>query len=244
MNSINFVTCHDGFTLKDLVSYNEKHNEANGEGNRDGTNQNFSYNYGAEGESDDPEIAQTRVRANEESRSHPVRFAGGAPFSSGEMRSKGPRAGTDNAFCQDNETSWYDWKLLRKNHEMFRFVREMISFRERNRVLQELKFYTDDDVTWFSPDGGRPDWERAGQSLAVAIHGTCELYVMFHADSDKRDFVLPSPPRGKRWHCAVDTSRPAPRDIYPAGSEEPINTRNTRGAYALPGRSMAILLAK
>src|SRR5208337_2097086 len=116
---------------------------------------------------------------------------------------------------------------------------EMISFRKRNSMLRELKFYTDDDVTWYSPDGERPDWENAGRSLAIAIHGASELYVMFHADFDKRDFVLPSPPRGKKWHCAVDTSRPAPRDIYPAGSEEPINTRNTRGAYALPSRSMA-----
>jgi glycogen operon protein len=243
LNSINFVTCHDGFTLKDLVSYNEKHNEANGEGNRDGTNQNFSYNYGAEGESDDPEIAQTRVRQMKNLVAT-LFVSRGVPLFLGGDEIERTQGGNNNAFCQDNETSWYDWKLLRKNHEMFRFVREMISFRERNRVLQELKFYTDDDVTWYSPDGGRPDWERAGQSLAVAIHGTCELYVMFHADSDKRDFVLPSPPRGKRWHCAVDTSRPAPRDIYPAGSEEPINTRNTRGAYALPGRSMAILLAR
>jgi isoamylase len=243
LNSINFFTCHDGFTLKDLVSYNEKHNEANGEEGQDGTNQNYSYNYGVEGETDDPEIRQTRVRQMKNfmatlfiSRGVPL-FLGGDEFG----RSQG---GNNNAFCQDNETTWYDWKLLKKNQEILRFVREMISFRKRNPMLQELKFYTDDDVTWYSPDGGRPDWEYAGRSLAVAIHGASELFVMFHADFDKRDFILPSPPKGKKWHRAVDTSRPAPRDIYPVGSEEPINARNTLGAYTLPGRSMAILTAK
>ncbi len=240
LNSINFVTCHDGFTLKDLVSYNEKHNEANGEGGRDGTNQNYSYNFGAEGPSDDPEIRQTRIRQIKNfiatlfiSRGVPL-FLGGDEFGRTQY-------GNNNAFCQDNETSWYNWELLEKNREIFRFTQEMISFRKRNRVLQELKFYTDADITWYGPDGKPPDWDNAGRSLAVAIHGTRELYVMFHADFDEKDFAVPHPPRNKKWYCAVDTSQPMPRDVCPAGFEGPIDRQKS---YALSARSMAILVAK
>ena len=153
LNSINFVTCHDGFTLNDLVSYNEKHNEANGEENRDGTDQNYSYNYGAEGPTDDREIERIRVRQIKNfiatlfvSRGVPL-FLGGDEF----RRTQG---GNNNAFCQDNETSWYNWELLKKNREIFRFTREMIALRKRNSVLREVRFYTDEDISWFSPDGG------------------------------------------------------------------------------------------
>jgi len=240
LNSINFVTCHDGFTLRDLVSYNEKHNEANGEEGRDGTNENYSYNYGVEGPSDDPEIERTRTRQTKNfiatlfiSRGVPL-FLGGDEFGKTQK-------GNNNAFCQDNETSWYDWRLLRENEEIFRFTREMISFRKRNRVLQELKFYVDADITWRDPEGGQPDWDHGSRSLAAVIHGDRELFVMFHADFDEKDFLLPPLARNKRWHCAVDTSKPAPHDISPAGSEEPIIRQ---GTYTLPSRSMAILVAK
>jgi glycogen operon protein len=240
LNSINFVTCHDGFTLNDLVSYNEKHNEANGEGNRDGTNQNYSYNYGVEGETEDQEIERTRVRQIKNfiatlfiSRGVPL-FLGGDEF-------RRTQKGNNNAFCQDNETSWYNWELLQRNPELLRFTQEMIALRKRNTVLREARFYTDADIAWFSPGGSTPDWDHSGSSLACMIHGDRELFLMFHAAATDGHFVIPSAPADKRWRCAVDTSRPAPGDIYSEGREKPIEHE---GTYTLPGRSMAVLIAR
>jgi glycogen operon protein len=239
LNSINFVTCHDGFTLNDLVSYNEKHNEANGEEGRDGTNQNCSYNYGVEGETEDRQIERTRVRQIKNfiatlfvSRGVPL-FLGGDEF-------RRTQKGNNNAFCQDNETSWYNWELLQRNQEILRFTREMIAFRKRNAVLREVRFYTDADIAWFSPGGSTPDWDHSGSSLACMIHGDKELFLMFHAAAEDGHFAIPSAPGRKIWHSAVDTSRPAPDDIYPKDHEKPIGRR---GSYTLPGRSMAVLIA-
>lgn len=240
LNSINFLTCHDGFTLNDLVSYRQKHNEANGEGNRDGAADDYSHNYGTEGPSDDPDIEKVRARQVKNmvatlfiSRGVPL-FLGGDEF----RRSQG---GNNNAFCQDNETSWYNWGLLRKNDEIFRFTREMIGFRKRNRVLREVKFYTDHDVAWFSPEAETPDWGGAGRSLGCQIYGERELYLMFHADLTERQFIVPRLSGGKTWCCAVDTSRPAPHDIFPAGTESPIIHQES---YILAPRSMVILVAR
>ncbi len=240
LNSINFITCHDGFTLNDLVSYNRKHNEANGEGNRDGAVENYSYNHGVEGPSEDPDIEKVRVRQIKNmiatlfvSRGVPL-FLGGDEF----RRSQG---GNNNAFCQDNETSWYNWNLLQKNQEIFRFTREMIAFRKRHRVLREVKFYTDEDVAWLSPEAQTPDWHGQTRSLGCRIHGERELYLMFHADPTERRFAVPRLTEGKTWCCAVDTSRPMPYDICPAGTEKPLIDGQS---YVVSPRSMVILVAK
>lgn len=240
VNSINFITCHDGFTLNDLVSYNEKHNEENGEGNRDGTDQNYSLNFGVEGPAGDPGIERARVRQIKNfiatlfvSRGVPL-FLGGDEF-------RRTQKGNNNAFCQDNETSWYDWSLLKENEEIFRFTREMIAFRKENSVLREVRFYTDADIVWFSPEGHGPDWGGAGSSLACMIHGEPALYLMFHASESPVRFILPAAPGGRKWHTAIDTSRPAPDDICPAGQEKVIVDP---ASYTLPGRSMAALLAR
>ena len=236
VNSINFVTCHDGFTLNDLVSYNEKHNEANGEGNRDGTDWNCSYNYGVEGASDDAEIEAIRIRQIKNfiatlfvSRGVPL-FLGGDEF-------RRSQKGNNNAFCQDNEISWHNWDLLRKNRDIFNFTREMIAFRKRNEVLREVKFYTDKDIVWYGPDGGAQDWAHESRSLAAMIHGKDPLYLMFHAGFTEQGFVLPPAPVGRTWRCAVDTSR----GVWPAGREEPLQHRD---GFTLKLRSMAILIAR
>ncbi|MGD0230416.1 MAG: glycogen debranching protein GlgX [Syntrophorhabdales bacterium] len=240
LNSINFVTCHDGFTLNDLVSYNGKHNEANGEGNCDGTDENYSYNYGTEGESDDPDIEATRIRQIKNliatlfvSRGVPL-FLGGDEF-------RRTQRGNNNAYCQDNEISWCDWGLFRKNRGIFRFTREMIAFRKRNEVLREVKFYTEQDISWYGPDGQPKEWTGPDRSLAAMIHGKDPLYLMFHADFTEKTFALPPCSKGKTWYRAIDTSRGEPHDVCPAGREEPIGQQDS---IVLASRSMAILIAR
>jgi glycogen operon protein len=240
VNSINFITCHDGFTLNDLVSYDKKHNEENGEGNRDGTDQNHSFNFGAEGPTRDTGIERARVRQIKNfiatlflSRGVPL-FLGGDEF-------RRTQRGNNNAFCQDNETSWYDWNLLGENEEVLRFTREMIAFRKRNNVLREVRFYTDADIAWFSPEGHVPDWHGEGSSLACMVHGEPRLYLMFHASESPMRFILPPAPGEGRWRVAVDTSRSTPDDICATGQEQAVIDPVS---YTLPGRSMAVLLAR
>jgi isoamylase len=240
LNSINFITCHDGFTLNDLVSYNAKHNEANGEGNSDGAAENYSYNYGAEGESNDAEVERTRIRQIKNfvatlfiSRGVPL-FLGGDEF-------RRSQKGNNNAFCQDNDVSWYNWDMLKENCEIFRFAREMISFRKRNPILREVKFYTDRDIDWYGPEGGPPGWDYDDRSLACTIHGGQDLFLMFHAGFEERRFLVPQARAGLNWYCAVDTSLNDPDDIHPAGREKALEHE---GSYVLQNRSMVILLAK
>jgi glycogen operon protein len=240
LNSINFVTCHDGFTLNDLVSYNEKHNEANGEENRDGTDANYSYNCGAEGESDDPAVEAVRVRQIKNfiatlfvSRGVPL-FLGGDEY-------RRTQKGNNNAYCQDNEISWYNWGLLSRNRKLFRFTREMIAFRKRNEVLREVKFYTEADISWHGPDGGPHDWSQESRSLACMVHGKDELYLMFHAGPKASTFTVPAAPQGKAWRLAVDTSRFSPHDVNPEGQEPPVERQDR---FTMETRSFAILVAR
>ena len=155
--SVNFVTCHDGFTLNDLVSYSQKHNEANGEGNRDGADENFSANYGVEGASEDPAIEAVRQRQIKNflltlaiSRGVPMLLAGD------EFRRT--QRGNNNAYCQDNETSWIDWSLADQHQELVHFVRRVFAFRRAHPVLRREAFYGEEDIQWFGPTGRSPDW--------------------------------------------------------------------------------------
>ncbi|MEO0248125.1 MAG: glycogen debranching protein GlgX, partial [candidate division WOR-3 bacterium] len=155
--SINFVTCHDGFTLNDLVSYRYKHNEANGESNRDGTDFNFSENYGVEGETDDGQIESLR-RRQIKNFLLTLLISRGVPMLLGGDEFRRTQGGNNNPYCQDNETSWYDWTGLERNKEIFRFVRSMIAFRQSHPVLGREEFYTDATIQWFGPQGGLPNW--------------------------------------------------------------------------------------
>jgi isoamylase len=241
--SINFVTCHDGFTLNDLVSYRYKHNEANGEGNRDGTNDNSSENYGVEGETTDAGIEALR-RGQIKNFLLTLFISRGVPMLLGGDEFRRTQGGNNNAYCQDNETSWHDWSCLEQHGDIFRFTRGMIAFRRAHPILSKEQFYTDAEIHWFGPQGGLPNWaDPKEKHFACLIHEDEQsaLYLMFNAGADAVDFGLPPVLPGARWHLAVDTSRESPQDLFAAGEEPLWEDPQT---YHLNPRSSAILLAR
>jgi glycogen operon protein len=241
--SINFVTCHDGFTLNDLVSYRYKHNEANGEDNRDGTNENLSENYGVEGETEDAQIESIRKRQIK-NLLVTLLISRGVPMLLGGDEFRRTQRGNNNAYCQDNETSWVDWTHLEQHQEIYRFAHGMIAFRCAHPVLSKEEFYTDAEIQWLNPAGGLPDWfDPKEKQLACLIqeNGQSALFLMFNAGTNGADFDLPPLPRGFHWHQAIDTSRSAPQDLFAAGEEPLMDNSKT---YRLEARSSAILLER
>ena len=241
--SINFVTCHDGFTLNDLVSYQDKHNEANGENNHDGTDANFSENYGAEGPTTDVEIEAVR-KVQIKNFLLTLFISRGVPMLLGGDEFRRTQAGNNNAYCQDNETSWYDWNFLEEHREIFRFTSGMIAFRRAHPILSKEQFYTDDEIHWFGPQGGFPNWtDPKEKQFACLIHEDEQhaLYLMFNAGTDTVNFRLPPLLSKTQWHLAVDTSREAPQDLFAEG-DEPL--WKDPQSYNLPPRSSAILLTR
>ena len=240
-SSLNFVTCHDGFTLNDLVSYKEKHNYENGELNRDGTDANYSDNCGVEGPSDDLAVERMRIRLIKNFLLT-LFVSRGVPMLLGGDEFRRTQRGNNNAYCQDNEVSWFDWSLLEKNKEIHRFTRMMIAFRHVHPVLRKEKFYTDEEIKWFAPDGATPHWADPWQkSFACLILGETEpdLFLLFNAGAAAVDFYLSALPPGKIWRLAVDTSRTAPDDFFDPGKEPPIEGQI---GFQLQPRSSAILL--
>jgi len=221
VNSINFVTCHDGFPLHDLVSYHHKHNLANGEENRDGCDANFSANYGAEGPTDDPGINHVRLKQKKNMLAT-LFLSRGIPMLLGGDEFSRTQNGNNNAYCQDNETSWFDWSLLDKNRELFQFVQGLIAFRQRHRVLSLEQFYRSDQLTWFNPIGQKIDWSQ-DSCLGCHIHkgrdGEPGLCLLFNPTVHSVDFHLPGLPDGEVWMKAIDTQAAAGDDIRPPGQE-------------------------
>jgi isoamylase len=241
--SINFVTCHDGFTLNDLVSYCHKHNEANGENNRDGTDANYSENYGVEGETTDAGIEAVR-KSQIKNFLLTLFVSRGVPMLLGGDESRRTQGGNNNAWCQDNETSWLDWRGLEQHLEITRFARGMIGFRRTHPVLSAEHFYTDAEIHWLGPQGGLPDWaDPEAKQFGCLIHedGQGALFMMFNAGTDTIDFSLPPELPGARWHLAVDTARGAPQDLFAAGEAPLLDNPHT---YRLSARSSVILLAQ
>jgi len=238
--SINFITCHDGFTLNDLVSYRSKHNEANGEDNQDGADHNFSENYGAEGESKDAGIEALRKRQIKNFLLT-LLVSRGVPMLLGGDEFRRTQGGNNNAYCQDNETSWYDWSYLEKHAEILRFTHGMIAFRLAHPILSREQFYTEAEIQWFSPQGGLPNWvEPQEKQFACLIHEDAQsmLYLMFNSGADAVDFRVPSGLPGNHWRLAVDTSHNAPQDLFAEGDEPFCENPQT---YHLPARASAIL---
>ncbi|HZC23752.1 MAG TPA: glycogen debranching protein GlgX [Candidatus Binatia bacterium] len=239
--SLNFITCHDGFTLNDLVSYKQKHNDENGEDSRDGTDANYSDNCGVEGPSRDPAVESMRNRLIKNflltlfiSRGV-LMLLGGDEF-------RRTQCGNNNAYCQDNGVSWFDWSLLEKHKEIHRFTRGMIAFRRAHPVLRKEVFYTDTDIKWFAPHGGTPQWtDERQKSFACLMPGQAEpdLFLIFNPDTRSVDFALPPLPVTKIWRLAVDTSRSAPDDILEAGTEP---SMQGQASFRVEPRSSAILL--
>ena len=248
-NSINFVTCHDGFTLNDLVSYNNKHNDQNGEDNRDGSNDNLSWNCGHEGETDNQEILELRRRQAKNfiailmlSRGVPMLLAGDEVLRS--------QKGNNNAYCQNNEISWFDWSLVEKNSDMLRFTREMIAFRKRHPCLTSNAYFSGDksisahgiaDISWYGRDLQEPDWGAPdSQVLACTISRVTaeeqDIHVIFNMSDMAIEAGVPTLPGGRTWELALDTSRPSPGDIKPFPASVPVN-----GVYKVEKRSIIVL---
>jgi isoamylase len=238
--SINFVTCHDGFTLNDLVSYEHKHNEANGDGNRDGASENDSANYGEEGASQDPVVESIR-RRQIKNFLVTLAVARGVPMLLGGDEFRRTQRGNNNAYCQDNDTSWVDWSFLERHADIFRFGQRMLAFRRTHPVLRRAAFYTDEEISWFSPAGQAPDWhEPRERRLACGIRGQGgpNLYLMFNADVQPIVFMLPT---SVRWQIAADTAEASPRDASAPGEELLVTNGST---YRVGPRSSVVLIAR
>ena len=257
-HSINFITSHDGFTMKDIVSYNDKHNDDNGENNCDGSDNNISYNYGYEGEVYDPVIIGIRERQIKNFFAT-MMVSLGTPMILGGDEFARTQNGNNNAYCQDNEISWYDWSLLEKNANLYRFVKEMIAFRRRHPGFMRPEFFTGrggaykgmPDISWYDESCHTPDWDEIGHYLAMRSLGSKadifadrddnDFYIMFNADSDMQQFVLANPPPKKEWRRAVDTGLASPNDILLPGNEERLRSQY---AYSVKARSIVILISK
>jgi isoamylase len=240
-SSINFVACHDGFTLNDLVSYKQKHNNENGEFSRDGTDANYSDNCGTDGPSQDPAVEGMRNRLIKNFLLT-LFISRGVPMLLGGDEFRRTQRGNNNAYCQDNEVSWFDWSLLEKHKEIQRFTRGMIAFRRAHLVLRRENFYTDADIKWFAPSGATPEWEDQRQkSFACLILGQAgpDLFLLFNADTRSVDFSIPALPAGKIWRLAVDTSRATPDDLFDSEKGPPMQGQI---GFRLEPRSSAILV--
>jgi len=247
VNSINFVTCHDGFTLNDLVSYNEKHNLANGEGNRDGTNDNLSWNCGIEGETDDPAVERLRERQIRNFAAL-LLLSRGVPMMLAGDEARNTQKGNNNAYCQDNEISWFDWRLVEEHAGLLRFWSRMIEFRKRHASLRRRHFFNGAvnerglvDVSWHGTQLASPGWsDPSARVLAMTLagfDGDPDLHVMLNMHWESLEFALPSIP-GRRWHKAMDTAAPSPHDIADPGNEVEV----AASALTLQPRSVVVLV--
>jgi isoamylase len=221
--SVNFVTCHDGFTLNDLVSYNEKHNDANGEANRDGGNDNRSWNCGVEGPTDDPAIEKLRNRQVKNLLTVTM-FSLGLPMILMGDEVRRTQNGNNNAYCQDNETSWFDWNQVARHADVHRFVkllntRRLLRGLEAERGYVTLKQLLQTAKTaWHGLKPGQPDWSAGSHSLALTAEIPSEnllLYAILNAYWEPLEFELPPAGNGATgsWHRWIDTSLDSPHDI-------------------------------
>jgi glycogen operon protein len=255
--SINFITAHDGFTLADLVSYNEKHNEANQEGNQDGTDDNRSWNHGVEGPTDDPGINMLRERQQRNFLAT-LLLSQGIPMLLGGDEIGRTQYGNNNGWCQDNEISWYDWELDERREVMLAFTRRLIEIRRdhpafrRRRYLQgtEVKGSGLPDVWWFRPDGlkmARRDWQGGTRSLGVFLNGDeivepgphgddisdDSFLLLINGEPDDRTFKLPNRRYGVRWTLELSTADPQ--------AEPGSMTIDARTEVTVMGRSLLLL---
>ncbi len=225
-NSINFVTCHDGFTLYDLVSYDRKHNEANAEHNHDGRDDNYSWNSGIEGETDDAEVLRLRTQRARNFMTVLLLSQGVPMFAAGDEVLRTQR-GNNNAYCQDNEVSWLDWSFTPAARAMLRFTRELIALRKRHPSLRRTRFLDGPldgqpaEIHWYGEDLATPHWhDPDGRVLCFTLAGVPPaepaLHVMINMAPTVRLLPLPpAPPQG--WRRIVDTTLVAPDDLVPAG---------------------------
>ncbi|NTW50186.1 MAG: glycogen debranching enzyme, partial [Chlorobiales bacterium] len=245
--SINFITSHDGFTLNDLVSYEKKHNEENGEQNKDGGEYNFSWNCGVEGHSDDPEIEALRLRQIKNFLTI-LMISQGTPMLLMGDEIRRTQLGNNNAYCQDNELSWFDWSAIEKQGGLFRFVKEIIHFNLSREIFQDARFWTAPNheparITFHGIHLGKPDLNEDSHSLAFTLHdhkSSEYLHVMINAYWEPLTFELPALPSrdGKGWHRVIDTALPTPDDFCKP-EDAPLVTGSH---YKVEPRSIALVL--
>ena len=248
--SINFVTCHDGFTLNDLVSYNNKHNEANGEDNRDGTNDNLSWNGGVEGSSDDVNIETLR---NQQIKNFfaVTLLAIGAPMIAMGDEIRRTQTGNNNAYCQDNEISWFDWSLVQKHQELLRFVKMLINQRlmrdsTKEEYAMSLQQLLDQRlITWHGVKLNAPDWSDQSHSIAFTVQsrsGHLAMHYMINAHSEALSFEIPvvNSTEKKNWRRWIDTHLISPDDIM-EWEKTPVFNELT---YIVNANAIVILISK
>jgi glycogen operon protein len=235
---VNFITCHDGFTLRDLVSYNGKHNEANGEGNRDGANDNEIWNCGWEGPSTDPAVNNLRLRQSKNAFAM-VLLSRGVPMLLAGDEMGHTQKGNNNAYCQDNELSWLNWDMLKQHGELFEFVKHCIAFRKAHPALRDPEHPgAAHEGTLMSWHGTRPwnaDWSGTSRTLAFMLHGRPAtplepaldfIYVALNMHWETHWFDLPQLNPGTIWHVAINTGATAPEDKWPLGHEPALAEQN------------------
>ena len=241
--SINFITCHDGFTMNDLVSYNQKHNFANGENNRDGHNDNHSWNHGVEGATDDPKIEALRWKQIKNLFTI-LFFAQGTPMISMGDEVRRTQLGNNNAYCQDNEISWFDWSLVEKHQDLYQFVKQLIRFHLGTEFFQERCFWNlpDELKTNFELHGvklGQISWERNAHAFAFTLYNPDydkALHVMINAYWEPLTFEIPELTTEK-WRLLINTANPSPDDFYSI-KKDPVIHENT---YKVSNRSIVVL---
>ena len=248
-HSINFVTCHDGFTLTDLVSYNEKHNLANGDNNTDGSDANYSWNCGAEGPTDDAAINELRNRQRKNFAAILLASHGVPMILAGDELGR-TQQGNNNAYCQDNEISWVDWRMVQQNAGLLRFFQLMIAFRKRCGLLRRETFELHGEggfhITWHGIKRMQPDWGHESRTVAMQLTqlhpggGREDLHFIANAYWDNLDFELPQI-GDREWFRMVDTALASPEDIAEEGLEFPLLSQDN---YAVRKHSVVILVGK
>jgi len=230
--SINFVTCHDGFTLADLVSYQQKRNQQNGEENRDGNDDNRAWNCGVEGPTDDPAVLSLRARQIRNFLTVNLLSAGVPMLTMGDEMGRS-QGGNNNAYCQDNEVSWLDWTLAQKNAALLRFARKSVGLRvafdpaEPAKEVTLAEFLVRSKVEWHGVRLGSPDWSEGSRSLAVgfsALDGSVRLHCIFNAWKEALQFELPASEEG--WRLLIDTALPPPDDARGWDEALPVEGRH------------------
>jgi isoamylase len=254
--SINFIACHDGFTLHDLFSYNDKHNEANGEDNRDGDNNNHSWNCGVEGDTDDPEILGLRHRMIKNALSM-IMLSHGVPMILMGDELGRTKQGNNNTYCHDNALNWLDWDLAEKNADLLRYARGIIAFRNTHKVLRTREhFWNHDrgggypDISWHGTRAWQADWNPGSRLVAYMLNshhvqpeGAQDpfIYVAMNAYWDALELELPVLPEGVRWHQFANTALPSPEDICEPGEEAALDDQ---GSYLIGPRSVVVLVGR
>ncbi|MBE9195198.1 glycogen debranching protein GlgX [Synechocystis sp. LEGE 06083] len=255
--SINFVTAHDGFTLADLVAYNYKHNYANGENNNDGANDNYSWNCGVEGPTDDQGILALRARQMRNAIAILLVSQGVPMLLMGDEMGK-TQGGNNNTYCHDSPLNWLNWNLLQQNQDWFRFVKHCIAFRLAHPVLRNSEHFQNcdylgagfPDISWHGVRAWHADWSADSRVLAFMLCGQHakggkvkdnQIYVAMNMHYESLWFELPAPPVGTVWHVFANTGAQPPADIHPPGQEPPLECQSS---MLIGDRSVVILLAK